>query len=138
MPAEGAQPAESARPRVLLVEDDETIRRLVTLLLLDDGFDVVTAPDGKVGLTRAAEYPPDVILLDMDMPVVNGWQFADAYRATPGPHAPIVVFTASGRSATASEAVGAAATVDKPFDAQRLSEIVRALARTAQRGEPAG
>ena len=115
------------RPRVLVVEDDETIRRLVTLLLLDDGWDVVTAPDGKVGLERAAEYPPDVILLDMDMPVVNGWQFADSYRAAPGPHAPIVVFTAGGRAVAAGEAVGAAEVVEKPFDAQRLCEVVRAV-----------
>ena len=119
--------AQPPRPRVLVVEDDETIRRIVTLLLLDDGFDVVTAPDGKVGLVRAAEYPPDVILLDMDMPVLNGWEFADLYRVGPGPHAPIVVFTAGGRAVAAGEAVGAAEIVEKPFDAQRLADVIRTV-----------
>ena len=111
------------------MDDDETIRRLVTLLLLDDGFDVVTAPDGKIALERAAEYPPDVILLDMDMPVVNGEEFAAAYRARPGPHAPIVVFTAGGRSAAACAVVDGAAVVDKPFDAHRLAEVLASLGR---------
>ena len=69
-----------ARQAEVLGGDPEGERRL----LLDDGSEVVTAPDGEVGRTCAAKHSPDVILLDMDMSVVNGWDFTDAYRETSG------------------------------------------------------
>src|SRR6185436_4929569 len=80
--------------RVLVVDDDESIRQFSEMALRDDGFEVAVAPEGATALLEAAAFKPDVILLDMRMPGVDGWTFAETYRAGPGPHAPILVLTA--------------------------------------------
>jgi CheY-like chemotaxis protein len=110
---------------VLVVDDDADIRGLVAGALLDEGYEVTTAPDGLVALERVCSYVPDVILLDMHMPRMNGWQFADAYRALPGPHAPIIVFTAGSSAATCARDIRAADALGKPFDLDDLSALVR-------------
>jgi CheY-like chemotaxis protein len=114
--------------RVLVVDDDEQIRGLVALALLDEGFEVLTAADGLIALTRLEDYPPDVILLDMHMPEMDGWQFARTYRQRPGPHAPIVVFTAGGQAAVVAHGIGADGFVEKPFDLDTLGNYLARLA----------
>jgi two-component system response regulator MprA len=111
--------------RVLVVDDDTDIRALVAGALLDEGYEVTTAPDGLAALERVRDYVPDVILLDMNMPRMNGWEFADAYRARPGPHAPIIVFTAGSSAVTCAREVRAADALGKPFDLDDLSALVR-------------
>src|SRR5919199_497806 len=81
--------------RVLVVEDDESIRECVQVVLEDEGYDVIEASDGAAALALLDTVWPDVILLDMLMPGMDGWAFAVAYRQRPGPHAPIVVITAA-------------------------------------------
>src|SRR6266542_5630034 len=109
-------------PRVLVVDDDDHIRGLVALALLDEGFEVLTAADGQIALDRVSEYPPDVILLDMHMPVLDGWAFAAAYGQRPEPRAPIVVFTAGGQAGPVAASIGADGFIEKPFDLDRLTQ----------------
>ena len=118
--------------KVLVVEDDGELRDLVTLALLDEGYEVVTATDGAEALKRVGAYPPDVILLDVHMPVMDGPTFADRYHAGPGPHAPIVVFSAGGQSRRWAERIRAAAYVDKPGDIFSLAGLLRACAGAAE------
>ena len=81
--------------RVLIVEDDDSIRDLVDLVLSSAGYEILTATDGAAALQVVGTIHPDLVLLDMRMPVMDGWEFARWYRAGPEPHAPIVVVTAA-------------------------------------------
>jgi two-component system, OmpR family, response regulator len=115
------------RPRVLVVDDDESIRQFIEMALADDGFDVALAEDGESALAAAAHFRPDVILLDMRMPGVDGWRFAEAYRAEPGPHAPILVLTAARDAAESAAEIRADAYLAKPFELAELLRLLNAL-----------
>jgi CheY-like chemotaxis protein len=113
---------------VLLVDDDEGIRDFVRLALRDAGFEVTTAEDGKAALLLVAELRPAVILLDMRMPKMDGWQFSAAYRQTPKPHAPLVVITAARDASAYAAEIGADAFLAKPFHVKDLVKVVRRFA----------
>ena len=111
--------------QVLVVDDDRELRDLVTLALLDEGYQVVSASNGAEALQRVQRYRPDIILLDLDMPVMDGPTFAERYHALPGTHAPIVVFTAGGNAQGCAQRIRAAAYVDKPADLWSLANLLR-------------
>jgi CheY-like chemotaxis protein len=112
---------------VLAVDDDEAILDLMQMILEDEGYRVLLARDGAEALEMLESTRPDLILLDMRMPNVNGPQFADAYRQTPGPHAPIVLVTAARDAPDAASEVGARAHLLKPFDVADLIQVVSAF-----------
>ncbi len=113
------------RPKVLIVDDDDSICEFVSWGLSDLGYQVLSARDGQEALTVAGLSQPDAIVLDMLMPVMNGWEFARAYRETPGLHAPIVIMTAFLDPAKVAAEVGAQDFVSKPFDLITLGQILR-------------
>ncbi len=84
--------------RILVVEDDPAVQYFVTETLQDEGYDVVTAADGQAGLAHVRATPPDLILLDYQLPRLPGPQLVAAYRHLPAPHAPIVLMTATLRA----------------------------------------
>jgi DNA-binding response OmpR family regulator len=112
---------------VLVVDDDESIRQFIEMALADDGFEVCLAEDGQGALAAAARFRPDAILLDMRMPGVDGWRFAEAYRAEPGPHAPILVLTAARSAAESAADIRADAYLAKPFELAELLRLLRGL-----------
>ncbi len=111
--------------RVLVVDDDHDIRTLLADILLEEGWDVVTAPDGQTALERAQERRPDLIVLDYQMPYLDGPRFVAAYRQLPGPHAPIVLVTGAGDVVESAEEIGAQGFLKKPFDLEELIEMVQ-------------
>lgn len=111
------------RARILIVDDDEAILEFMSEALNDEGYEVTTALNGAEGLAVAARLPPDLILLDMRMPVMDGWEFARKYRETPGPHAAIVVITAARDAAASAQQIGAQGYLAKPFSLDALLEI---------------
>jgi DNA-binding response OmpR family regulator len=111
---------------VLVVEDDPDLLALVEIILSDAGYEVAVASDGAQALSRVKERLPGVILLDMRMPVMNGWEFAREYRARHGRATPIVVVTAAEDARARAQEIGADAWLEKPFD---LDEVVRMVAR---------
>jgi CheY-like chemotaxis protein len=109
---------------ILVVDDDEAIRTVVSLVLSDEGYEVLTAEDGRAALARLATVQPDLILLDMRMPIMDGWELARAYRAAPRPHASIVVLTAAHDAASRAAQIDAAGYLAKPFALEDLLTIV--------------
>jgi CheY-like chemotaxis protein len=114
------------RSHILVVDDDPTMRDVLSELLVDDGYQVSTAVHGREALDRLAGGAVDLILLDMLMPVLDGWGFAQAYQQLPGPHAPIIV-TAATDAAGRARQIGAAAACGKPFDFDRLLGLITEL-----------
>lgn len=97
---------------------------MLEITLTDEGYDVVSASDGGAALALLERHQPSLILLDMRMPVMDGWSFARAYAACSGPHAPVVVMTAAVDATKWAREVDARAALAKPFDLDRLLEIV--------------
>lgn len=127
MPVSGRPPSDL---RVLMVDDDAAIRNVVSLALGDEGFNVICAADGQEALEAIRRSQPDLILLDMRMPVMDGWAFASAYRQEPPPHAPIVVLTAARDAAAVATEIGARECLAKPFDLDDLIACVRRLTKS--------
>lgn len=116
--------------RVLVVDDDPVISSYIAETLGEEGYDAATASNGRIALgmlerDREAGRPaPDLILLDMRMPEMDGWTFARAYRETPAPHAPILVITAAHDALNRLQEVGAVEVLPKPFDLDQLLDAV--------------
>ncbi len=117
--------------RVLVVDDDEVIRRLIEVNLALEGFDVSTAVDGQDCLDKVTEIAPDVITLDVMMPRLDGWETAVQLRKSPDTaHIKVVLITARAQEDDKihGSRVGADAYLTKPFDPNEMIRIVRELA----------
>jgi CheY-like chemotaxis protein len=114
---------------VLVIEDDPDMRGLLVLMLEDRGHRVLAASDGREGLDVLRHETPDLILLDMKMPVMDGWEFARRYREAHEEPSPIVVMTAAEDPRLRAEEVGAAGWLGKPVELDRLYATIEAVAR---------
>jgi len=112
--------------RLLIIDDDATIREMLELMLGSEGYTVVSAPHGAAALILLDEVRPHVILLDMKMPVMDGWEFLEKYRRRPGRQAPIVVLTAAQDDKRLAADLGADAYLAKPF---AIDDLLRVLER---------
>ena len=121
--------------RALVIDDDRTVREMLELVLTLEGFEVRLAADGLAGLAAAEAAPPDVIVLDVMMPDLSGWDVAARLAEHPRlSRVPIVFCTAmAGEEATwRGWQLGAASYVPKPFEnAQLIDEILRAVRQEA-------
>ncbi len=109
--------------RVLIVEDDRDIRESLALVLEGEGYDVSCACDGCEGLVEARRDRPDLILLDLMMPNMDGWQFRDAQKRDQQLRdIPVVVVSAFGRRPE----IDAAAYIPKPCT---LDDVLDAVVR---------
>jgi two-component system chemotaxis response regulator CheY len=123
--------------RVLVVDDDEAIRALLREALEDEGYAVQEAADGAQALGMLGRARPDAVLLDLMMPVLDGWGFLRAAATLPRAGLPIVVMSASSSlSAAAQEllGLGVRAWLPKPFDLDTLLGMVEQLC-PAERSE---
>jgi CheY-like chemotaxis protein len=110
---------------VLVVEDDESIRNVITDVLEDRGFRVVGAANGAEALDRLAVGRPDVMVLDLLMPVMHGWDFMETYAdQTGGDPIPIVVVSVNPALPRSFGRFGVQSVVAKPFDVDHLLESV--------------
>ena len=112
--------------KILIIDDDDGLRKSLNLILGDAGYDVVLAEDGEEGLATAKEQDPDLILCDVRMPKIGGLDFLDRYRESGG-RALIIVMTAYGGLDLAMEAMkkGAYDYIPKPFGSDDVLLIVR-------------
>jgi DNA-binding response OmpR family regulator len=118
--------------RVLVVDDDPALSRMLALTLRNDGFDVVAAPDGAAALETLRVREPDLIVLDLEMPVMDGRQFYRELRRE-GRHIPVLVVSAY-EARRGQRELGADGYLDKPFSPDELVERVRTLASAARDG----
>jgi two-component system response regulator MprA len=122
--------------RVLVADDDRAIRDSLARALELEGYEVETAPDGAAALAAARERPPDVLVLDLMMPSVDGLTVCRVLRAEKD-HTPILMLTA--RTETSDRVAGLDAGADdylpKPFELDELLARLRALLRRARAGD---
>ena len=105
--------------KVLVIDDDVDILSVISIVL------EATAVDGKEALEAVQRGMPDLILLDMKMPTMNGWEFAREFHARYDAKVPIVVLTAAEDARKRAEEVGAVGWIGKPFDLDTMVEVVR-------------
>ena len=114
------------QPVVLVVDDDPDVRGILGMLLARDGYEVVTAVDGAAALEHVTDERISLIVLDLQMPRLDGDQFRRVYQERGG-HAPILLVTAAEVGPDDLERLGVSAYVPKPFDIEALLEKVHAL-----------
>ncbi len=111
---------------MLVVDDELDIREAVTEVLSYEGHEVFTASEGEEALVKCRSLQPDLVLLDLMMPGMNGWDFRRAQLRDPSiAGIPVVVLSALGRVST----IDALAFLPKPFGLDELLELVRRAAR---------
>ena len=117
-------------PKILLVEDNEMNRDMLSRRLARKGYQVVIAVDGAQGVTLAQSEAPDLILMDVGLPVMDGWEATRQLKAAPETQAiPIIALTAHALSSDREKAVAAGCDDydTKPVDLSRLLEKIEAL-----------
>jgi DNA-binding response OmpR family regulator len=122
--------------RILTVEDDERIRTAVRMALEDEGWDVVEAESGEAAVELFGSQPADVVLIDLMLPGMDGFELCRSIRRTSD--VPIVMVTARAdtHDVVAGLEAGADDYVTKPFQPKELSARIRALLRRARPAEP--
>jgi CheY-like chemotaxis protein len=123
--ADGAPSASTGIRRVLIVEDDESIREVIRDILEDHGFHVQVAANGAEALHVLDRLRPDALVLDLLMPVMHGWDFMESYVEKTGGHPiPIVVVSVNPALPRSFNRFGVREVVPKPFDVDVLDDAV--------------
>lgn len=118
------------RPRVVIADDDPDIRRLVEMTVTNAGCDVTVASDGEEALERVRDSRPDLVILDVLMPRMDGWEVARALKSDPATReVPVMFLTSRGQEHDVLEGFdsGAVDYMVKPFSPRELQVRVRAV-----------
>lgn len=128
MPARTAQARReaSSRPRILVIDDDDDVCEILREALTDEGYAVATVPHGAAALELVKHHQPAVIILDLRMPIMDGWSFADQYRRVAKPPASLILLSAMKDIEDSAKRLAASAFIRKPFE---LDEIVAQIER---------
>jgi CheY-like chemotaxis protein len=113
------------RTCVLVVDDDAQVRQAIRWALEDEGLSVVTASDGHEAVVVAVERQPDLVVLDLTLPEMNGYEVAGHLRSARSRPLPILLITADGQAHTKAKQVGAYAFLRKPFQVEELVNAVQ-------------
>ena len=121
--------------KILIVDDDENICELLRLYLEKDGFETIVANDGEQAVDYASKYSPDLILLDIMLPKLDGWQVCREIRKTS--ETPIIMLTAKGETfdKILGLELGADDYVSKPFDAKEVIARIKAVLRRSHESD---
>lgn len=127
-------------PKILLVEDNEMNRDMLSRRLQRRGFDVVIAIDGQSGIEKAQTESPDLILMDMSLPMIDGWEATRALKSkAETKHIPVIALTAHAMSTDRDRALEAGCDDydTKPIEFSRLLEKMESLMRGGDAPETA-
>ena len=122
---------------VLVVDDDPNIRKMIIAALRREGYDFSEAPNGKEALEIMREQHPSVVVLDLMMPILSGWEVLQEREQDPALREIPVIIVSANRAPEIAHAVdkGICAFLSKPFDIAALSALVRSCLPPAQTGE---
>ncbi len=116
---------------ILIVDDDPGMRTMLQTVLEYEGYRVEVARNGQEALEWLTQFKPSLILLDLMMPVMDGWQFLEEIQKDMlQPILPIVVLSASRELARVAKCLGVKAFLPKPFDLEKLLQFVRQFRNT--------
>ena len=121
---------EKSMPKILLVEDNEDNRDILSRRLIRKGYEVALAYDGNEGVSQSIAEKPDLILMDMSLPIMDGWEATRQIKANPETHGiPIIALTAHAMSGDRHKALEAGCNDydTKPIELSRLLEKIEAL-----------
>jgi CheY-like chemotaxis protein len=127
-------PVPADRGPILLIEDHPDTREMFALMLAGAGFDVVTATNGAEGLRQLHATRPSLVLLDLMMPVMTGWEFRRAQQALSDPQlasTPVIVVSAASRLKESTKDLDGCSILQKPVDFDVMLDAVRRCARSA-------
>ncbi len=126
-------------PKILLVEDNELHRNMLERRLTRRGFEVVTAVDGSEGVSKASTESPDLILMDMILPVIDGWEATRQIKAAHGT-IPVIALTAHAMTGDREKALAAGCDDydTTPVELSRLLDKINALIETRAQREGRG
>lgn len=110
--------------KVLVIDDDDSVADVAREVLRDAGYSVATVRHGAAALELVKHIAPDLILLDLTMPIMDGWSFVAQYRQIAKEGARIVLFTAHPQAAEIARSLGADGYITKPFELEGLVGIV--------------
>jgi two-component system cell cycle response regulator DivK len=125
--------------KILLVEDNEMNRDMLSRRLLRNGYQVVLAVDGGEGLAMARAESPDLILMDMSLPVLDGWEATRQLKSEPGTREiPVIALTAHAMAGDRQKALSAGCDDfdTKPVELPRLLTKIEALLQMPRQGTP--
>lgn len=109
---------------VLVVDDDAQLQRTIQWLLEDEGLQVETASNGEEGLARSETMRPSLVILDLNLPALDGEAVAEGLRANYGSDLPIVIVSSDGMVGERARDIGAAAWLNKPFEIEELLAVI--------------
>jgi two-component system cell cycle response regulator DivK len=121
---------EKTMPKLLLVEDNEMNRDMLSRRLIKRGYDVAIAVDGQEAIDMASSQSPEIILLDMSLPIIDGWEVARRLKGAEGTNAiPIIALTAHAMDGDRDKCLQAGCEDydTKPVDLKRLMGKIKAL-----------
>lgn len=110
---------------ILIIEDEYEIRDTLKEFLELEGHEVLAAENGLIAMELLTHSKPNLILLDMMMPIMNGWEFVAAYYAKYSDPSPIIVLTAAANAEQRAKDVQAISWAEKPFDFYELLEKIK-------------
>jgi two-component system KDP operon response regulator KdpE len=120
-----------AASRVLIVEDDDELREFMRTAVSDAGYEVVAVVDGEAALEACRRRDPDVILLDLGLPRLDGEGFVREYRRLPESGGKIIVISGTPTAGEIAGRVHARVFLSKPFELTRLLDLLRATVDAA-------
>lgn len=127
--AHPVQEADGAMPRLLVVDDEEAFRYVIRHIAEDAGFEVFDAGDGREGLDAARQHAPDVVILDLQMPRMNGFEMLDAFMRSAQRRVPVIVCTSQALNVDQKRALAAAHAIVPKQDISRdgLSALIHSV-----------
>jgi len=130
----------TSSPRILLIDDEPELLYALSVRLMAAGFSCDTAGDGKIGLAKIRQHAPDLVVADLLMPEMDGYELVRRLKADPGTASiPVVVLTAVPERALAQRAEelrGVTRVIYKPFDSAELLSAVRDILSQPSAGGP--
>src|SRR5699024_8634565 len=130
--------AKMANEKILVVDDDKNICELLRLYLVKEGYNVTMVHDGAAAMTEFEKLHPDLVLLDVMMPVMDGWEVCRKLRAKD--NTPIIMLTAKGETydKVLGLELGADDYIVKPFDAKEVTARIQAVLRRSAKEDSKG